>query len=121
MTTRAQEAEKDAVYAWVNGTSKCYRLTDMPKVSYDKGAAVLSINGVEQLRVPAANIDKLVIVYGVYKEDDTPTSTDSAENGGNNPVRQVDKYIIGGQLIIVVDGVQYDVHGRRIDVNQLTP
>ena len=120
MTTRAQEAEKDAVYAWVNGTSKCYRLTDMPKVSYENGSAVLTINGVEQLRVPAERIDQLVIVYGVYKEDDTPTSTDPAESAENSPVRQVDKYIMGGQLIIVVDGVQYDVHGRRIDVNQLT-
>ncbi len=112
MTTRAQETEKDAVYAWVNGTSKCYRLTAMPKVSYDKGAAVLTINGIEQLRVPAESIDQLVIAYGVYK--DSPTSTDPAENAENSPVRQVDKYIVGGQLIIVVDGVQYDVHGRRL-------
>ncbi len=35
-----------------------------------------------------------------------------AASDGNIPVRQVDKYIMGGQLIIVVDGVQYDVHGR---------
>ncbi len=116
MTTHAQEAEKDAVYAWVNGTSKCYRLTDMPKVSFENGNAVLTINGIEQLRVQAEDISQLTIVYGVYKED--PTSVDPAESGENSLVRQVDKYIMGGQLIIVVDGVQYDVHGRRIDVNQ---
>ncbi len=112
MTTHAQEAEKDAIYAWVNGTSKCYRLTAMPKVSFENSNAVLTINGVEQLRVPAESIDQLVIAYGVYKEDDI--STDPAESDGNSPVRQVDKYIVGGQLIIVVDGVQYDVHGRRL-------
>ncbi len=112
LTAHAQEVEKNAVYAWVSGTSKCYRLTAMPKVSYDKGAAVLSINGVEQLRVPAELIDQLVIAYGVYKE--TPTATDPVENNENSSVRQVDKYIVGGQLIIVVDGVQYDVHGRRL-------
>ncbi len=116
MTTHAQEAEKDAVYAWVNGTSKCYRLTDMPSLSYDNGAAVLTIRGVEQLRVPAENISQLTIVYGVYKED--PTSVDPAENRENSIVRQVGKYIVGGQLIIVVDGVQYDVHGRRIEATQ---
>ena len=113
MTTHAQEAEKDAVYAWVNGTSKCYRLTDMPSLSYDNGAAVLTIRGVEQLRVPAENISQLTVVYGVYKE--APTSIDPVESGENSIVRQVGKYIVGGQLIIVFDGVQYDVHGRRIE------
>lgn len=114
MTAHAQEAEKNAVYAWVNGTGKCYCycLTAMPKISYDKGTAVLSVNGVEQLRVPAEGIGRLVIAYGVYKQ--TPTATGPAESSDNGPVRQVGKYIMGGQLIVVVDGVQYDVHGRRL-------
>ncbi len=113
MVARAQEAEINAVYAWVDGTSKCYRLTAMPKVSYDKGTVVLSIDGVEQLRVPAESLDQFVIAYGVYKED-TPTAIAPAENNENRPVRRVEKYIVGGQLIIVVDGVQYDAHGRRL-------
>ncbi len=117
LTIHAQEVEKDAVYAWVNGTNKCYRLTAMPKVNFDQGAAVLTIDGVEQLRVPAESIDQLTIVYGVYKEDD-PNAIEPATNSANSPVRQVEKYIVGGQLIIVVDGVQYDALGRRIEPAQ---
>ena len=113
ITIRAAEAEEaDAVYAWVNGTSKCYRLSDMPVVSYDQGDVVLSIDGVEQLRVYAENIEQLTITYGIYQQKpDTPTDAEQTEPSA---VRKVGKYIIGGQLIIVVDGVQYDAEGRQL-------
>lgn len=108
----AETAEADAVYAWVDGTSKCYRLSDMPVVSYDQGDAVLTINGVEQLRVAAESIEQLTITYGVYKsQPDIPTNAEQAESSS---VRKVGKYIIGGQLIIIVDGVQYDANGKTI-------
>lgn len=106
----AEAEEADAVYAWVDGTSKCYRLSDMPVVSYDQGDAVLTIDGVEQLRVAAESIEQLTITYGVYKsQPDIPTGVEQTEPSS---VRKVGKYIIGGQLIIVVDGVQYDANGR---------
>lgn len=106
----AEAEEADAVYAWVNGASKCYRLSDMPVVSYEQGDAVLTIDGVEQLRVAAESIEQLMITYGVYKsQSDIPTNAEQAEPSS---VRKVGKYIIGGQLVIVVDGVQYDANGR---------
>lgn len=113
ITISAAEAEEaDAVYAWVNGTSKCYRLSDMPVVSYDQGDVVLSIDGVEQLRVYAENIEQLTITYGIYQSNPNPPT--NAEQTEPSAVRKVGKYIIGGQLIIVFDGVQYDAEGRQL-------
>lgn len=105
--------ETDAVYVWVDGTSTCYRLTDMPKVTYEGTEAILSVNGTEQLRLDLGE-KHLVITYGVYQE--TPTSVEQTGQGAqtNTPVQQVGKYIRGGQLIIVRDGVRYDIHGRRL-------
>lgn len=102
----------EAVFVWLNGSSTCYRLSEMPVVSYESGAAVLTIRGVEQLRVPAESVEQLTIAYGVYQSP-TPTSIEQ-DASANVVVHQVGKYIIGGQLIIVKDGVQYDVHGRLI-------
>lgn len=108
--------ETDAVYVWVDGTSTCYRLTDMPKVTYEGTEAILSVNGTEQLRLDLGE-QHLVITYGVYQE--TPTDIEQTGQDGqtNSPVRQVGKYIRGGQLIIVRDGVRYDIHGRRLPTN----
>lgn len=102
----------EAVFVWLNGSSTCYRLSEMPVVSYESGAAVLTIRGVEQLRVPAESIGQLTITYGIYQPP-TPTSVEPNASA-DAVVHQVGKYIIGGQLIIVKDGVQYDVHGRLI-------
>lgn len=103
--------ETDAVYVWVDGTSTCYRLTDMPKVTYEGTEAILSVNGTEQLRLDLGE-KPLVITYGVYQE--TPTDIEQTGQDGqtNSPVQQVGKYIRGGQLIIVRDGVCYDANGR---------
>lgn len=109
MCVQAQEAARDAVYAWVDGTSTCYRLSDMPTVAYEGQFAVLTINGVEQLRL---NLDEkeLILTFGVYVETAVEETT--------TPVEQVGKYIRGGQLIIVRDGVQYDIHGRKITTDR---
>ncbi len=111
----AETKEVNAVYAWVNGTSKCYRLSDMPMISYENEGVVLSIGGVEQLRVYAEDIEQLTITYGVYKPDPNPST--NAEQTELSPVRKVGKYIIGGQLIIVIDGVQYDTNGHTLKIN----
>ena len=110
-TVAAEEA--DAIYAWVDGASTCYRLTDMPKVTYQGTEAVLSINGVEQLRLDLGE-KQLVITYGVYQSG---PSTDIEQPQPDTPVRQVGKYIRGGQLIIVRDGVMYDALGRPLTPN----
>ena len=83
----------------------------MPKVTYEGTEAILSVNGTEQLRLDLGE-KHLVITYGVYQE--TPTDIEQTGQDGqtNSPVRQVGKYIRGGQLIIVRDGVCYDAHGR---------
>lgn len=51
----------------------------------------------------------------VYQE--TPTDIEQTGQDGqtNSPVQQVGKYIRGGQLIIVRDGVCYDAHGRILN------
>lgn len=103
--------ETDAVYVWVDGTSTCYRLTDMPKVTYEGTEAVLSINGIEQLRLDLGE-KRLVITYGVYQETPTDVEQTEQDTQTNTPVRQAGKYICGGQLIIVKDAVMYDAHGR---------
>ena len=105
MCVQAQETARDAVYAWVDGASTCYRLSDMPTVSYDGQMAVLTINGEEQLRLDLDE-KELMLTFGVYVETAVEETT--------TPVEQVGKYIRGGQLIIVRDGVQYDAQGRRI-------
>ena len=111
-TVAAEEA--DAIYAWVDGASTCYRLTDMPKVTYQGTEAVLSINGVEQLRLDLGE-KRLVITYGVYQSGPS-TDTEQPQQDAQT-VHQVGKYIRGGQLIIVRDGVCYDIHGRTLTSN----
>lgn len=104
--------ETDAVYAWVDGASTCYRLTDMPKVTYEGTEAVLSVNGTEQLRLDLGE-KRLVITYGVYQSGpSTDVEQTEQDQQTNSPVCQVGKYIRGGQLIIVKDGVMYNAHGR---------
>ena len=105
MCVQAQETARDAVYAWVDGASTCYRLSDMPTVSYDGQFAILTIGGEEQLRLDLGE-KELMLTFGVYVETAVEETT--------TPVEKVGKYIRGGQLIIVRDGVQYDVQGRRI-------
>ena len=105
MSLQAQETVRNAIYAWVDGASTCYRLSDMPCVSYDGQTAILTIHGEEQLRLDLGE-KELKITYGEYVETAIEETT--------TPVEQVGKYIRGGQLIIVRDGVQYDALGRRI-------
>ena len=106
MCVQAQETVRNAIYTWVDGESKCYRLSDMPKVSYEGSFAVLTINGKEQLRLDLGE-KELKITYGEYLTTNVEKTT--------TPVQQVGKYIRGGQLIIVRDGVQYDIHGRVVN------
>jgi len=110
----ALAAKKDAVYCWVNGSSTCYRLSDQPMVTYAKDAAVLSIGGVEQLRLPMADISQLTITYGEYQ--DTPSDNEQVKATSETmPVEKVGKYIRGGRLVIVKDGKMFDAEGRVID------
>ncbi len=102
--------EVDAVFFWVKGSNTCYQLNEMPVVSYDNGAAVLTIDGKEQLRVEAESIEDLTITYGVYQRPTDIQSTTIEDT----KVHKVGKYIIGGRLIIVKDGQQFDVEGRKL-------
>ena len=108
----AQAEEADAVFFWVNGSNTCYQLSKMPVVSYDNGAAVLTIDGIEQLRVDAESLEDLTITYGVYQAP-IPTDIESATIE-NTKVHKVGKYIIGGRLIIIKDDKQFDAEGRKL-------
>ncbi len=105
----AQAEEADAVFFWINGSNTCYQLSKMPVISYDNGAAVLTIDGITQLRVEAESIEDLTITYGVYAPADIKSMTTE-----DAMVHKVGKYIIGGRLIIVKDGQQFDAEGRKL-------
>ena len=108
----AQAEEADAVFFWINGSNTCYQFSQMPVISYDKGAAVLTIDGIEQLRVPAESLEDLTITYGIYQ---SPYLTDvESMTAEDTKVHKVGKYIIGGRLIIVKDGQQFDAEGRKL-------
>ncbi len=107
-----QAEEADAVFFWANGSSTCYQLSQMPVISYDNGAAVLTIDGIEQLRVDAESLEDLTITYGIYQ---APTPTDiKSKTAEDIKVHKVGKYIIGGRLVIVKDGQQFDAEGRKL-------
>lgn len=105
----AQAEEADAVFFWINGSNTCYQLSKMPVISYDNGAAVLTIDGITQLRVEAESIEDLTITYGVYAPADIKSMTTE-----DAMVHKVGKYIIGGRLIIVKNGEQFDTEGRKL-------
>ncbi len=107
-----QAKEADAVFFWINGSNTCYQLSKMPVVSYDNGAAVLTIDGITQLRVEAESLEDLTLTYGIYQAP-TPADIESATIE-DVKVHKVGKYIIGGRLIIVKDGEQFDAEGRKL-------
>ncbi|MCQ2342208.1 MAG: hypothetical protein MJZ75_01755 [Paludibacteraceae bacterium] len=102
----------DAIYMWVNGSSVCYRLSQMPQIKFVDEAFVLLIDGVEQLRVKTSSLEDITMTYGVYQSS-TPTD-DKSVSTTDTPVQKVGKYITGGRLIIVKDGKQYDAKGHLI-------
>lgn len=104
----------DAVYAWVDGESTCYRLSAMPVVTYNDGYAILTINGDEDvLALKLENGAKLITTFGIYYEK--PDDPSGIQNIEEQPVKKVGKYIIGGRVIIVKDGMQFDLQGNRIN------
>jgi len=102
------EKEIDAIYAWVEGTSTCYQLKSMPKVTYVENTAVLTLAGESEpeLTVDLSNGGKLMVTVGVYD----PSGVEET----NAPVRQEGKYIRGGRLVIVKDGVKFDAVGNKL-------
>ena len=74
------ESDYDGVYAWVQGESTCYRLSDYPTVEYDGMDAILSIGGVEQLRVDVSQ-GELMVCFGTYVPSSVPVTISSALRG----------------------------------------
>ena len=116
---KADETAANAILVWVDGTSTCYQLESMPQVTYDDGAAVLTLQGksTPELTLPLEGGAKLEITYGVYKETTAIEEIEAADAQSakdDGTVRRVGKYISGGKLIIVRDGHQYDVSGKLI-------
>lgn len=102
---------KDAIYVWTEGSSTCYKLTEMPSVSYKDGKAVLTLAGSAS---PALVLEltggaKLEITYGTY----IPTAIENVEKE-SQIVKKVGKYIQGGRLVIIKDGKKYDIKGVEI-------
>lgn len=104
--------ENDAIYVWVNGTSTCYKLERMPKVTYSNGSAILTLSGKSspELTIPLSDNSRLKITYGVYKESSTSIEGVIA----NTKVVKNGKYISGSNLVIVRDGKQYNTNGIEI-------
>ena len=104
--------ENDAIYVWVDGESICYKLESMPKVSYDNGSAILTLSGksTPELTIPLSDDSNLKITYGIYKESATSIEDVTA----NSKVVQIEKYITGGNLVIVKDGKKYNSKGIEL-------
>lgn len=102
-------AGNDAIYAWVGGTSTCYKLESAPKVTYADGAAVLTVDGKAVLTLPLTDGAQLKITYGEYRQ---PTAVTTV--GQPAAVSQSGKYIIGGRLVIVKGDKWYDINGREL-------
>jgi len=104
------EKDVDAIYVWVSGSSTCYQLSSMPKVTYADNAAVLTLNGqsTPELTVPLKDGGKMIVTVGVYQ----PSAI--SELGEDTPVQQTGKYIRGGKLVIVKDGQMFDAFGNRL-------
>ena len=104
--------ENDAIYVWVDGESICYKLESMPKVSYDNGSAILTLSGksTPELTIPLSDDSNLRITYGIYKESATSIEDVTA----NSKVVQIEKYITGGNLVIVKDGKKYNSKGIEL-------
>lgn len=47
----------DAIYMWVDGSSVCYRLSQLPQIKFIDETFVLLINGIEQLRIKTSSLD----------------------------------------------------------------
>lgn len=113
MISMAHAEGNTAIYVWVDGSSTCYKLESMPKVTYKEGSAVLTLKGETEpeLTLLLADGKKLKITYGEYQE--TATCVNSIDKTLSK-VTQNGKYISGGKLIIVKNGIKYDSKGIEV-------
>lgn len=107
---KADEGTVDGVFVWVNGSSTCYKLSDVPKVTYSDGFAILTLGSSSspELKVELKDGNSLEITFGTYSgiKDIMSDELSKVEKNG--------KFIRGGRLIIIKDGKQYDVNGTLI-------
>jgi len=104
----ANKAETDAIYVWLEGDSTCYQLSENPRVVYEGNDAVLFVNDEEQLRLTLTDGAQLKVTFGQYMAngiDDVEESPVVKQNG---------KFLYGGRVIIIKDGVKYDIYGKII-------
>lgn len=102
---------RDGVFVWVEGGNTCYQLSQHPQVKTQDGEAILYVDGKEVLRLKVTENHPLSISLGEYR--DTPSGIEDAVQDTQR-VQKVGKYIIGGRLIIIKDGVRYDAEGRKL-------
>lgn len=110
MHANADSLQEEGVFAWVNGSSICYKLSDMPKVMYSDGTAILTLGDstTPELTLETKNGAKLEITYGIY------TGISDIQLDKSSCVEKTGKYIHGGNLVIVKNGKQYDINGIEI-------
>lgn len=100
----------NGLFVWVNGTSTCYKLSDMPTVTYSNGSAILTLKGSAEpvLTLELKNGAKLEMAYGEYN----PTAIKDVKN--TSIVTKKGKFIQGGKLIIIKDGKKFDANGIEL-------
>lgn len=110
MHANADDLQEEGIFAWVKGSSTCYKLSDMPKVTYSDGIVILTIGDstIPELTLDTRNGERLEITYGIY------TEVDGIQQNKSTCVEKSGKYIYGGKLIIVNNGKQYDINGIEI-------
>lgn len=109
---KADDKPIDGIFVWVDRSSTCYRLSDMPTISYSGEYAILTLKGSSKpvLELRIKNGSQLEITYGTY----IPTAIETAEVEEPSKVEKVGKIIRGGRLIIIRDGKQFDINGMEI-------
>lgn len=104
------------LFATYEGASVCYKLDDVPSISYttidDEQYAVLTFeHNSAVVRFALEEGKTLEIVFGTYQSQ-TTTDTDSRTHISTENSCKV---IRGGKLIILQNGKQYDAMGRLVN------
>lgn len=112
LNIHANDNTIDGIFAWVNGSNTCYKLSEIPKVTYQGKTAILTLgdSSTPELTIELNDETMLEVTYGKYV---TSGIEDIPSNSSTKVVKE-GKYIRGGQLIIVKDGKQYSINGTEI-------
>lgn len=101
----------DAIYVKNADTEQCFRFTAKPIVTYSIDEVSVFVNGVCEMTLPIG--PDVNIRFGIYQEDTAIEEIRVINPAKNN--NRSGKYLYKGQIIIVKDGVYYDIQGKKMN------